>query len=106
MVLRHSSQSLLLSSAGVGRTGVFIALTNLIERLKTEAVVDVYQTVKKLRQQRTAMVQTKVRFCSKLLICCDILLGTVIIPQTLDLSKIALGLTLVWQKAKADGTKK
>jgi len=46
-------------SAGVGRTGVFIALTNLIERLKTEAVVDVYQTVKKLRQQRTAMVQTK-----------------------------------------------
>ena len=47
-------------SAGVGRTGVFIALTNLIERLKTEAVIDVYQTVKKLRQQRTAMVQTKV----------------------------------------------
>ena len=61
-------------SAGVGRTGVFIALTNLIERLKTEAVVDVYQTVKKLRQQRTAMVQTKVGllneavFVSKILV--------------------------------------
>ena len=52
--------SLLVFSAGVGRTGVFIALTNLIERLKTEAVVDVYQAVKRLRQQRTAMVQTKV----------------------------------------------
>ena len=45
------------SSASVGRTGVFIALTNLIERIKTEAVVEVYQTVKKMRQQRTAMVQ-------------------------------------------------
>ena len=50
----------MISSAGVGRTGVFIALTNLIERIKTEAVVDVYQTVKKMRQQRTAMVQTRV----------------------------------------------
>ena len=49
-----------MSSAGVGRTGVFIALTNLIERVKTEAVVDVYQTIKKMRQQRTAMVQTRV----------------------------------------------
>ena len=51
-----------LFSAGVGRTGVFIALTNLIERVKTEGVVDVYQTVKKMRQQRTAMVQTRVSF--------------------------------------------
>ena len=48
------------NSAGVGRTGVFIALTNLIERLKTEAMVDVYQAVRKLRLQRTAMVQTRV----------------------------------------------
>ena len=45
------------SSASVGRTGAFIALTNLTERIKTEAVVEVYQTVKKMRQQRTAMVQ-------------------------------------------------
>lgn len=51
---------LALASAGVGRTGVFIALTNLIERLKTAAVVDVCQTVRKLRHQRTAMVQTRV----------------------------------------------
>ena len=50
-----------ISSAGVGRTGVFIALTNLIERIITEAVVDVYQTAKKMRQQRTAIVQTRVR---------------------------------------------
>ncbi|XP_066915195.1 receptor-type tyrosine-protein phosphatase S-like isoform X3 [Clytia hemisphaerica] len=56
-------------SAGVGRTGVFIALTNLIERVKTEGVVDVYQTVKKMRQQRTAMVQTRdqYEFCYRAL---------------------------------------
>ena len=48
------------SSAGVGRTGVFCALSYLIERLKTEHVIDVFQTVKTLRQKRPAMVQTKV----------------------------------------------
>ncbi len=48
------------SSTGVGRTGVFIALVNLIERLKAEGVVNVFQTVRGLRNQRTAMVQTKV----------------------------------------------
>jgi len=46
-------------SAGVGRTGVFCALSILIERLKSEAVVDVYQTIKVLRTQRPAMVQTQ-----------------------------------------------
>ena len=51
-------------SAGVGRTGVFCALSILIERLKSEGVVDVFQTIKLLRSQRPAMVQTKVRSCS------------------------------------------
>lgn len=50
----------LLCSAGVGRTGVFCGVNILIERLKAEAVVDVFQTVKQLREQRPAMVQTKV----------------------------------------------
>ncbi|XP_068728189.1 receptor-type tyrosine-protein phosphatase epsilon-like [Montipora capricornis] len=49
-------------SAGVGRTGVFCALSNLIERLKSEGVVDVFQTVKQLRSQRPAMVQTKEQY--------------------------------------------
>ena len=64
MRLSHSPLSLSLShlSAGVGRTGVFCALSNLIERLKTEHVMDVFQTVKMLRQKRPAMVQTKVCF--------------------------------------------
>ncbi|XP_068728210.1 receptor-type tyrosine-protein phosphatase delta-like [Montipora capricornis] len=49
-------------SAGVGRTGVFCALSILIERLKSEGVVDVFQTVKQLRSQRPAMVQTKEQY--------------------------------------------
>ena len=57
----HKVFMVLLNSAGVGRTGVFCALSVLIERLKSEAVVDVFQTVKQLRAQRPAMVQTKVR---------------------------------------------
>ena len=47
-------------STGVGRTGVFIALCNMIERVRVEGVVDVFQTVRGLRAQRPAMVQTKV----------------------------------------------
>ncbi|XP_031550541.1 receptor-type tyrosine-protein phosphatase F-like [Actinia tenebrosa] len=57
-------------SAGVGRTGVFCAVSSLIERLKAEAVVDVFQTVKQLREQRPAMVQTKSQyeFCYRILL--------------------------------------
>lgn len=44
---------------GVGRTRVFCALSVLIERLKAEGVLDVFQTVKRLRSQRPALLQTK-----------------------------------------------
>ena len=47
-------------SNGVGRSGVFIALHILLERMQTEGSVDVFQTVKNLRIQRPAMVQTLV----------------------------------------------
>ena len=46
-------------SGGAGRTGVFIALCNLIERVRVESVIDVFKTVRELRDQRPAMVQTK-----------------------------------------------
>jgi len=47
-------------SAGVGRTGVFITLSILLERMRFEGVVDTFQTVNVLRTQRPAMVQTEV----------------------------------------------
>ncbi|XP_016425974.1 protein tyrosine phosphatase receptor type Db isoform X8 [Sinocyclocheilus rhinocerous] len=49
-------------SAGVGRTGVFITLSIVLERMRYEGVVDVFQTVKMLRTQRPAMVQTEEQY--------------------------------------------
>ncbi|KTG02893.1 hypothetical protein cypCar_00018205 [Cyprinus carpio] len=54
-------------SAGAGRTGTFIALSNILERVKAEGLLDVFQTVKSLRMQRPHMVQTveQYDFCYK-----------------------------------------
>ncbi|XP_073671426.1 protein tyrosine phosphatase receptor type Fa isoform X7 [Paramisgurnus dabryanus] len=46
-------------SAGVGRTGVFITLSIVLERMRYEGVVDMFHTIKTLRTQRPAMVQTE-----------------------------------------------
>jgi len=48
-------------SAGVGRTGVFVTLSIVLERMRYEGVVDMFQTVKMLFTQRPAMVQTEVQ---------------------------------------------
>ena len=52
-------------SAGVGRTGVFITLSVVLERMRYEGAIDVFNTVKMLRTQRPAMVQTEdqYQFC-------------------------------------------
>ena len=47
-------------SNGVGRTGVFLSLHIILERMLVEGLIDVFQTVKNLRIQRPAMVQTLV----------------------------------------------
>ncbi|CAG0919767.1 unnamed protein product [Notodromas monacha] len=46
-------------SAGVGRTGVFVTLSIVLERMQYEGVVDLFTTVRILRTQRPAMVQTE-----------------------------------------------
>ncbi|XP_062984879.1 receptor-type tyrosine-protein phosphatase kappa-like [Elgaria multicarinata webbii] len=46
-------------SAGVGRTGTFIALDCLLKMARSEGHVDVFRCVQGLREQRTCMVQTK-----------------------------------------------
>ena len=45
-------------SAGVGRTGTFIALWNLMDSARDQHMVDVPATVKRLRDSRYKMVQT------------------------------------------------
>ena len=52
---------LLLHSAGVGRTGSFIAIDAMMQRLKEEDDLDIYNFVTQMRTKRTYMVQNLVR---------------------------------------------
>lgn len=49
-------------SAGVGRTGTFIALDNLYHQAKSEGCIRPLQMVETLRKQRVNMVQTKEQY--------------------------------------------
>ena len=65
-------------SAGAGRTGTFCALSTVLERVKAEGILDVFQTVKSLRLQRPHMVQT--------LVCCPAYLSMP--PHTIHSSSL------------------
>ncbi|XP_052224296.1 receptor-type tyrosine-protein phosphatase alpha-like [Dreissena polymorpha] len=58
----HHSPILVHCSAGVGRTGTFIALDNLISQAQIENCVRPFQIVEALREQRVSMVQTKEQY--------------------------------------------
>ena len=47
-------------SAGVGRTGTFIAIDVVLEQIAKEQVVDIAGVVNRMRLQRMKMVQTMV----------------------------------------------
>ena len=47
-------------SAGVGRTGTFIALDIILDQMNAEKTVDIKGTVQRMRQKRMHMVQTVV----------------------------------------------
>ena len=47
-------------SAGVGRTGTYIALDASLDRLNVNGDVDVFNFVAAMRTRRIAMVQTEV----------------------------------------------
>ena len=47
-------------SAGVGRTGTYITLDNVLDQIEAEGLVDIDGVIVKARCQRMKMVQTKV----------------------------------------------
>ena len=47
-------------TAGVGRTGTFIALDTLLDRMRSETFISVFEVVKDMRKRRVFMVQTLV----------------------------------------------
>ncbi len=47
-------------STGGGRTGTFIAAYTILERLKDEQMIDVFQVVRRIRKTRPKFVENKV----------------------------------------------
>ena len=52
--------SIMLSSAGVGRTGTYIALDYLLDQAAGENEVDMFECTKEMRARRPCMIQTEV----------------------------------------------
>lgn len=57
----HSNR-LYLCSAGIGRSGVFIAADIAIQQLDQEEEIDILQILSSLRQDRGGMVQTNEQY--------------------------------------------
>ena len=47
-------------SAGVGRTGTFMLLDSMLQRMKSEETLDIYDFLVEMRARRPLMVQTEV----------------------------------------------
>ena len=60
VALCHTSLSTFLCSAGVGRTGTYIALDITLDQMKAEKTVDIKGTLEKMRERRMNMIQTGV----------------------------------------------
>ena len=66
--VRHSYKSdkpiLVHCGAGVGRTGTYITLDSMLERMKDPEMddINVYQCVRNMRSKRVLMVQTQVGY--------------------------------------------
>ncbi|XP_063754724.1 phosphatidylinositol phosphatase PTPRQ [Eleginops maclovinus] len=60
---RHDNTTIVVHcSAGVGRTGVFIALDHLIQHVRDHDFVDIYGLVAELRSERMCMVQNLAQY--------------------------------------------
>jgi protein tyrosine phosphatase len=50
------------SSDGAGRNGAYIAISNLVDRVKVVQVIDVFQCIKLIRTKRPQFVETAVSY--------------------------------------------
>ena len=64
-LVTHPSPLLVHCSAGVGRTGSFVVLDVMLQRMKEEGTLNIYEFISQLRTQRVFMVQTVVRLVLK-----------------------------------------
>jgi len=69
----------------VGRTGTFIAMSNLLEQAEMQQQVDFFESVKKMRANRPSMVQTVVSY-SIFFSNYNFVIGAVCIPSVCDIS--------------------
>jgi len=58
----HTGPSIIHCSAGVGRTGTFIAMDRLLQHLKEYSYVDIFGIVYQMRKHRVFMVQTESQY--------------------------------------------
>ncbi|KAL5486487.1 hypothetical protein EMCRGX_G018974 [Ephydatia muelleri] len=49
-------------STGVGRTGTFIALDTLLDRMRSETSISVFEVVKDMRRRRVLLIQTQAQY--------------------------------------------
>ena len=70
-VLFVCSNHLNFFSAGIGRTGTFIAIDNILEKLEKEKIVDIPGAITKMRQRRMKMVQTHVSHSYNHMLCIE-----------------------------------
>uniref|UniRef100_A0A3Q3G4C3 Protein tyrosine phosphatase receptor type Q n=1 Tax=Labrus bergylta TaxID=56723 RepID=A0A3Q3G4C3_9LABR len=59
---RHDNSTIVVHCAGVGRTGVFVALDHLIQHVRDHDFVDIYGLVAELRSERMCMVQNLAQY--------------------------------------------
>jgi len=57
---QNSNKNNYFHSAGVGRTGTYIAIDAMIDKIEQEKKIDIYNFVLQMRRERSLMVQTVV----------------------------------------------
>ena len=68
LLLWHHFLVVFCFSDGAGRSGTYIAISNLVDRMKVLQVVDVFQCIKLIRSKRPQFVETVVRFDTNTLV--------------------------------------